>query len=216
MPITRGNPDYSTIQRCLTLARKECCNYMGGSYVETGGSCHLIADYPSIHDGALGCDWFLAAILPLDQELWKIIRHEIGKEEQSRQKPACRWKLILRSGRRWSLIPAGRTLVGVINVFKDCARRNAAAWSELFAKRPDLHDDWIAAGAISEQRIIAARQEIIAAANGDLMGAYDTITRGLFKYPSETSFKRFYWQVFGDLAADVIRANLETQETSIA
>ena len=81
MPITRGNPDYSTIQRCLTLARKECCNFMGGSCVETGGSCHLIANYPSIHDGALGCDWFLAAVLPLDQELWKIVRHEIGKEE---------------------------------------------------------------------------------------------------------------------------------------
>ena len=112
--------------------------------------------------------------------------------------------------------PRRKTLVGVIDVFKDCARRNAAAWNELFAKRPDLHDDWIAAGAISEQKIAAARQEIIAATNGDLMGAYDTITRGLFKYPSETSFKRFYWQVFGDLAADVIRTNLETGQESIA
>ncbi len=112
--------------------------------------------------------------------------------------------------------PRRKTLVGVIDVFKDCARRNAAAWNELFAKRPDLHDDWIAAGAISEQKITAARQEIITAANGDLMGAYDTITRGLFKYPSETSFKRFYWQVFGDLAADVIRTNLEVRQESIA
>ena len=57
---------------------------------------------------------------------------------------------------------------------------------------------------------------VIDAANGDLMGAYDTITRGLFKYPNETSFKRFYWQVFGDIAADVIRNNLETVEASIA
>ena len=112
--------------------------------------------------------------------------------------------------------PRRKTLVGVIDVFKDCARRNAAAWSELFAKRHDLHDDWIAAGAISEQKIAAARQEIITAANGDLMGAYDTITRGLFRYPNETSFKRFYWQVFGDLAADVIRANQEAEEASIA
>ncbi len=80
--------------------------------------------------------------------------------------------------------PRRKTVVGVIDVFKDCARRNAAAWSELFARRPDLRDDWIAAGAIAEQRIAAAKQEIIHAANGDLMGAYDTITRGLFKYPA--------------------------------
>ena len=112
--------------------------------------------------------------------------------------------------------PRRKTLVGVIDVFKDCARRNAAAWSELFARRPDLHDDWIAAGAIADQKIAAAKQEIINAANGDLMGAYDTITRGLFKYPNETCFKRFYWQVFGDIAADVIRNNLESVETSIA
>ncbi len=112
--------------------------------------------------------------------------------------------------------PCRKTLVGVIDVFKDCARRNAAAWSELFAKRPDLHEDWAAARAIAEQKNAAARQEIIDAAKGDLMGAYDTITRGLFKYPNETSFKRFYWQVFGDIAADVIRNNLETVEASIA
>ena len=112
--------------------------------------------------------------------------------------------------------PRRKTLVGVIDVFKDCARRNAAAWSELFAKRPDLHEDWAAAGAIAEQKNAAARQEIIDAAKGDLMGAYDTITRGLFKYPNETSFKRFYWQVFGDMTAEVIQNNLNTVEASIA
>ena len=48
------------------------------------------------------------------------------------------------------------------------------------------------------------------------MGAYDTITRGLFKYPNETSFKRFYWQVFGDITAEVIRANMEAAEASVA
>lgn len=112
--------------------------------------------------------------------------------------------------------PRRKTLIGVIDVFKDCARRNAAVWSELFARRPDLREDWIAAGAIAEQRIAAAKQEIIHAANGDLMGAYDTITRGLFKYPAESSFKRFYWQVFGDITAEVIKANLEQAEASIA
>lgn len=112
--------------------------------------------------------------------------------------------------------PRRKTVVGVIDIFKICARRNAAAWSELFAKRPDLHEDWVAAGSIADKRIAAARQEIIDAANGDLMGAYDTITRGLFKYPNETCFKRFYWQVFGDITADVIRNNLESMEASIA
>lgn len=112
--------------------------------------------------------------------------------------------------------PRRKTVVGVLDVFKDCARRNAAAWVELFAKRPDLHEDWAGATAIADKRIAAARQEIISAANGDLMGAYDTIIRGLFKYPNETSFKRFYWQVFGDIAADVIRNNLESAEASIA
>ena len=112
--------------------------------------------------------------------------------------------------------PRRKTLVGVIDVFKDCARRNAAAWNELFARRPDLHEDWETAGAIAEQKIAAARQEILTAANGDLLGAYDTITRGLFKYPNETGYKRFYWQVFGDTAADVIRNNLDTIEADIA
>ena len=48
------------------------------------------------------------------------------------------------------------------------------------------------------------------------MGAYDTITRGLFKYPNETSFKRFYWQVFGDVAAEVIKSNMEHIEEATA
>lgn len=112
--------------------------------------------------------------------------------------------------------PRRKTLVGVIDVFKDCARRNAAAWTELFAKRPDLREDWVTAGAIADQKTAAARQEIIEAAHGDLMGAYDTVTRGLFRYPNETTFKRFFWQVFGDIAADIIRNNLESIEASIA
>ena len=105
--------------------------------------------------------------------------------------------------------PCRKTVIGVIDVFKDCARRNAAAWQELFRKRPDLHEDWITAGALTEKKLAAARKEILDAAGGDPEAAYDTITRGLFRYPGETSFKRFYWQLFGDMAAQVIRNNLE-------
>ena len=112
--------------------------------------------------------------------------------------------------------PRRKTMTGIINVFKNCACRNAASWTELLSKRPDLKDDWITAGAITERRIAAARKEILEAANGDLDGAYDTITRGLFRYPGETSFKRFYWQLFGDKAAEVIQTNHEKTESTAA
>lgn len=105
--------------------------------------------------------------------------------------------------------PRRKTVIGVIDAFKDCARRNAAAWSDLMAKRPDLQGDAITTAVLSEKRLAAARTEILDAANGDWEAAYDTITRGLFRYPAESSFKHFYWQVFGDTAAAVIRKNLE-------
>ena len=92
---------------------------------------------------------------------------------------------------------------------KDLIQDVAAAWQELFRKRPDLHEDWITAGALMEKKLAAAKKEILDAAGGDPEAAYDTITRGLFRYPGETSFKRFYWQLFGDMAAQVIRNNLE-------
>ena len=72
------------------------------------------------------------------------------------------------------------------------------------------------ASALSERKLLAARQEIINAADGDTEGAYDTITRALFKYPQETGFKRFFWSVFGEMAAEVIKSNLERQECTVA
>ena len=105
--------------------------------------------------------------------------------------------------------PRRKTVVGVVDAFKDCARRNAQEWKEIFRKRPDLRENWEEAAVIADRKIQAARDEIVAAAHGDIMGAFDTITRALFKYPTETAFKRFYWSVFGDIAAEVIRANLE-------
>ena len=105
--------------------------------------------------------------------------------------------------------PCRKTLIGVVDAFKDCARRNAQEWKEIFRKRPDLKENWEEAAVIADRKIQAARDEIVAAAHGDIMGAFDTLTRALFKYPTETAFKRFYWSVFGDIAAEVIRANLE-------
>ena len=104
--------------------------------------------------------------------------------------------------------PRRKTLIGVVDVFKDCARRNAQEWSDIFKRRPDLKENWEEAAVIVDRKIQAAREEIIAAAKGDVIAAFDTITRALFKYPTETAFKRFYWSVFGDIAAEVIKSNL--------
>ena len=81
MPIAKNNPDARILTRCVALARNECCNYWHGLCRETDEKCHLISAYPSIHDGAIDCDWFLRAVLPRDKELHKIVRHELEKEE---------------------------------------------------------------------------------------------------------------------------------------
>ena len=105
--------------------------------------------------------------------------------------------------------PRRKTLIGVVDAFKDCARRNAQEWKEIFHKRPDLRENWEEAAVIADRKIQTAREEIVVAAKGDVMAAYDTITRALFKYPEETAFKRFFWSVFGDIATEVIKSNLE-------
>ena len=105
--------------------------------------------------------------------------------------------------------PRRKTVIGVVDAFKDCARRNAQEWKEIFRKRPDLQESWEEAAAIVDRKLLAAREEIITAAKCDIIAAYDTIARALFKYPQETAFKRFFWSVFGDIAAEVIKSNLE-------
>ena len=108
--------------------------------------------------------------------------------------------------------PRRKTVIGVVDVFKECARRNAQEWKEIFRKRPDLRVNWEEAAMISDRKVKAAFDEIVTAANGDVMAAYDTTARALFRYPAETAFKRFFWTVFGDIAADVIKSNLEKAE----
>lgn len=105
--------------------------------------------------------------------------------------------------------PRRKTLIGVVDAFKDCARRNAAEWNEIFRKRPDLRENWEEAAVIAEKKLQAATAEIVAAAEGDVMAAYDITARALFKYTGEAAFKRFFWSVFGDIAAEVIKSNLE-------
>ena len=46
------------------LAQKECANYDNGCCLPEDRPCHVISPaYKSIHDGAVGCDYFLEAVL---------------------------------------------------------------------------------------------------------------------------------------------------------
>ena len=75
------NTDKCLIRRAKQLARKECCNYFGGDCIYTGRPCHVINPiYPSIHSGAIGCEYFLSSVLGLQPELYTAIRHRMEDE----------------------------------------------------------------------------------------------------------------------------------------
>ena len=64
------------------LAQKECANYEKGRCLPEDRPCHVISPaYRTIHDGAVGCDYFLLAVLPLDAELNTVVWHELLREE---------------------------------------------------------------------------------------------------------------------------------------
>ena len=64
------------------LARKECANYDNGICLPEDRPCHVISPaYPTIHDGAVNCDYFLEAVMPLDKELNTAVWHEVLREE---------------------------------------------------------------------------------------------------------------------------------------
>lgn len=64
------------------LARKECANYTNGFCLPANRPCHVLNPaYNTIHDGAVDCDYFLFAILPLDWELNTAVWHEIYRGE---------------------------------------------------------------------------------------------------------------------------------------
>lgn len=64
------------------LAQKECANYADGFCLPADCSCHVLNPaYKTIHDGAVACDYFLLAVLPLDAELNTAVWHEIYREE---------------------------------------------------------------------------------------------------------------------------------------
>ena len=71
------------IQRSIRhLAKKECANYDNGCCLPKDRPCHVInPTYKMIHDGAVDCDYFLSAVLPLQPELNAGVWHEILREE---------------------------------------------------------------------------------------------------------------------------------------
>ena len=74
--------DKQLTQKAKQLARKECANLMDGTCIEYDEPCFLISPkYDSIHDGAIDCDYFLLAVLPLQPDLQKAIWAEIYSED---------------------------------------------------------------------------------------------------------------------------------------
>lgn len=74
--------DTEIMRSVKRLAQKECANYADGICLPADRPCHVLnAAYKSIHDGAIACDYFLLAVLPLDTELNTAVWHEIYRGE---------------------------------------------------------------------------------------------------------------------------------------
>lgn len=64
------------------LAKKECANYANGFCLPTDCPCYVLNPaHKTIHNGAVDCDYFLLAVLPLDAELNKAVWYEMYREE---------------------------------------------------------------------------------------------------------------------------------------
>ena len=81
------------IRKIRTLAHKECCNFIDGKCIEDEECAVINPRYPTIHDGAVDCDYFLKCVLPIDPELNRIIWSELLREEDviRPNEKACAW-----------------------------------------------------------------------------------------------------------------------------
>lgn len=65
------------------LARDECANYQRGLCLLTDQRCHVInPNYPTVHDGAVDCDYFLECVLPADWDLNDLVSYAIWCDEE--------------------------------------------------------------------------------------------------------------------------------------
>ena len=71
MPVSIINNHDHLCQLCVKLAESECSYCQNGNCLETDRPCRerLINPKYSIQDGAIDCDWFWEAVLPLNREL---------------------------------------------------------------------------------------------------------------------------------------------------
>ena len=64
------------------LAQKECAKYADRICLPADRPCHVLnSAYKTMHDGAIACDYFMLAVLPLDTELNTAVWHEIYRRE---------------------------------------------------------------------------------------------------------------------------------------
>ena len=83
-PVPMSSNDRLILDRCCDLAHHQCANWQQSKCVERDKPCksHLINPiYSSVKDGALGCDWFLQAVLPLDPTLEEEIHQALSDKE---------------------------------------------------------------------------------------------------------------------------------------
>lgn len=95
-------------RRCVNLAKQQCANYSDGFCLINDCPCNriLVDDKYSLADGKIGCGWFYAAVLPLDEELNRIVtqlvfaeRNLYEDEEDEKPDPTPRLKSCKDCGR---------------------------------------------------------------------------------------------------------------------
>ena len=75
-------PEKQILRSIKQLAQKECANYFNGVCIPTDKQCHVVNPaYQTVHYGAVDCDYFLSAVLPLQPELNTAVWHEILRDE---------------------------------------------------------------------------------------------------------------------------------------
>ena len=86
--------DIKIMHSIKQLAKNECANYAKGFCLDDNRPCHVLNPaYKTIHGGAVACDYYLSAVLPLDMELNRAVRHEIDPEES---RAGEGWKVCVR------------------------------------------------------------------------------------------------------------------------
>ena len=65
----------------MKLAVHECANYDNGYCLEQDTNCKAILPQYTVHDGAIGCDYFLEAVLPADEELHRLMMTLVYRDE---------------------------------------------------------------------------------------------------------------------------------------